>query len=183
MYPDHYIICALAGPHCDEEYLTEAGIGAFFATVWMVSSSSNRTGIRLEGPKLQWARATGGEGGSHPSNIRDTGYALGTVNLNGDTPVMLTNEGPDMDGYVCICTVATPELYVVPWACPRFRLLTYSSLQLEAWPASFGQHGFKRVSFQQSTELSARIVEYLDQVSLPAAMTPEPPPSSAFFAD
>ena len=66
-------------------------------------------GIRLEGPKIGWARQNGGEGGSHPSNIHDNGYALGTVNLNGDTPVILTNEGPDMGGYLCLCTVATGE--------------------------------------------------------------------------
>ena len=109
-YGHRYTVYVLAGPHCDEEFLTATGISEFFETVWRVSSSSNRTGIRLEGPTLRWARESGGEGGSHPSNIHDTGYALGTVNLNGDTPVILTNEGPDMGGYACVCTVATPEL-------------------------------------------------------------------------
>lgn len=69
-------------------------------------------GVRLEGPRIDWARTSGGEGGSHPSNIHDNGYALGTVNMNGDTPVILTNEGPDMGGYLCICTVATADLWV-----------------------------------------------------------------------
>jgi hypothetical protein len=70
------------------------------------------SGIRLEGPKIQWARLNGGEGGSHPSNIHDNGYAFGSVNINGDTPVILTNEGPDMGGYMCFCTVASAEMYV-----------------------------------------------------------------------
>ena len=70
-------------------------------------------GIRLEGPQIEWARKSGGEGGSHPSNIHDNGYAFGTINVNGDTPVILTNEGPDMGGYVCVATVATAELYVL----------------------------------------------------------------------
>lgn len=67
-------------------------------------------GIRLDGPKIDWARSSGGEGGSHPSNIHDNGYALGTINLNGDTPVILTNEGPDMGGCLCLCTIATADL-------------------------------------------------------------------------
>ena len=71
-------------------------------------------GVRLFGPKLDWARTTGGEGGSHPSNILDTGYALGSVNLNGDTPVILANEGPDMGGYVCLCVVVSADMYVLP---------------------------------------------------------------------
>lgn len=86
------------------------GIDAFFAATWTVSASANRMGIRLEGPKIAWTRKNGGEGGSHPSNIHDNGYALGTINLNGDTPVILTKEGPDMGGYLCMCTVATAEL-------------------------------------------------------------------------
>lgn len=109
IYPGHWIVYCLAGPHCDEEFITASGIDEFFKTKWTVSTSSNRMGIRLEGPKLQWARKNGGEGGSHPSNIHDNGYALGTVNLNGDTPVILTNEGPDMGGYLCLCTVASAD--------------------------------------------------------------------------
>ena len=82
----------------------------FFATHWTVSPASNRMGVRLEGARIAWARANGGEGGSHPSNILDNGYAFGTVNVNGDTPVILTHEGPDMGGYVCVCTVASADL-------------------------------------------------------------------------
>lgn len=68
-------------------------------------------GIRLESSeKIQWARESGGEGGSHPSNILDNGYAPGTININGDTPVILTQDGPDMGGYVCACTVASAEM-------------------------------------------------------------------------
>lgn len=73
-------------------------------------------GIRLQasdGSKLEWARENGGEGGSHPSNILDNAYSLASVNINGDTPVILTNEGPDMGGYLCLCTVARAERYAL----------------------------------------------------------------------
>lgn len=113
LYPDHWIIYVLSGPHDDEEFITKEGISEFYSTKWRISPSSNRLGIRLESPtsseKIHWARTTGGEGGSHPSNILDNGYAFGTINVNGDTPVILSTEGPDMGGYLCLCTIATAE--------------------------------------------------------------------------
>ncbi|KAI0641597.1 urea carboxylase [Trametes meyenii] len=110
-YPTDWMIHVLPGPHCDPTFITPRGIIAFFDTKWAVSAASNRMGVRLEGPRIGWARETGGEGGSHPSNILDNGYAFGTVNVNGDTPVVLANEGPDMGGYACVCTVASADLW------------------------------------------------------------------------
>lgn len=88
VYPSHWVIYVLPGPHDDVEFLTPEGISKFYSTHWRVSASSNRMGIRLESSeKFIWARTNGGEGGSHPSNILDNGYAPGTININGDTPV------------------------------------------------------------------------------------------------
>lgn len=115
-YPSAWTIHTLSGPHDDPEFITREGIEAFYATQWTISASSNRMGIRLEAGSrepvhgIAWARSNGGEGGSHPSNIHDNGYALGSVNLNGDTPVLLTNEGPSMGGYLCVTTVASGDL-------------------------------------------------------------------------
>ncbi|KAI0339186.1 urea carboxylase [Trametopsis cervina] len=130
---DEWTIYCLDGPHSDEEFIVPSGLAQFFDTPWRISAASNRMGIRLEGPKIEWARATGGEGGSHPSNIHDNGYALGAVNINGDTPVILTNEGPDMGGYVCLFTVATPELWklgqLYPGSTVRFKRTTFDGAQ------------------------------------------------------
>ena len=119
-YPSSWTLFTLPGPHDDEEFLTKEGIEAFYARSWRVATASNRMGIRLEpvlsdseeqsGAKvIEWARKNGGEGGSHPSNILDNGYARGSVNINGDTPVILTLEGPDMGGYLCATTIASAD--------------------------------------------------------------------------
>lgn len=50
-----------------------------------VHYNSNRLGIRLTGARPQFARRDGGEGGSHPSNVHDHVYALGTINMSGET--------------------------------------------------------------------------------------------------
>ncbi|RDB19014.1 putative urea carboxylase [Hypsizygus marmoreus] len=111
-YPLNWIIHVLPGPQGDEEYVTTEGIRSFYSTKWRVGVASNRLGIRLESQeKIQWSRENGGEGGSHPSNILDNGYALGTININGDTPVVLANEGPDMGGYVSLCTIASADMW------------------------------------------------------------------------
>ena len=44
---------------------------------------SNRLGIRMQGPRPKFARKDGGEGGSHPSNVHDHVYAIGTINFTG----------------------------------------------------------------------------------------------------
>ena len=84
----------------------------FFATHWTVSPASNRMGVRLDGARIAWARESGGEGGSHSSNTLANGYAFGTVNMTGDTPVILMHQGPDVGEYVCVSTIASADLII-----------------------------------------------------------------------
>ncbi|CAF4692114.1 unnamed protein product, partial [Rotaria sp. Silwood2] len=82
-------------------------------TKWKVHFSSNRMGIRLIGPRPKWERLDGGEGGSHPSNIHDCGYALGSINFTGDMPIILTVEGPTQGGFVCPFTIISSDFWKV----------------------------------------------------------------------
>ena len=50
----------------------------------------NRLGVRLQGPRPKFARKDGGEGGSHPSNVHDHVYAIGTINFTGAPSGRLT---------------------------------------------------------------------------------------------
>lgn len=51
----------------------------------------NRLGIRLQGPRPKFARPDGGEGGSHPSNVHDHVYAIGTINFTGKLPALVNS--------------------------------------------------------------------------------------------
>ena len=73
--------------------------------------NSSRTGVRLIGPKPQWARRDGGEAGLHPSNIHDNAYAVGAIDYTGDMPVILGPDGPSLGGFVCPVTIARAELW------------------------------------------------------------------------
>lgn len=101
----------LYGPHGAPDFFTEADIAAFFAALWEVHYNSNRTGVRLIGPKPTWARTDGGEAGLHPSNIHDNAYAIGAVDFTGDMPVILGPDGPSLGGFVCPVTIVAAELW------------------------------------------------------------------------
>ncbi|ASK33171.1 urea carboxylase (plasmid) [Alcanivorax sp. N3-2A] len=93
------------GPHGAPDFFTDDDMATFFRADWQVHYNSSRTGIRLVGPKPQWARSDGGEAGMHPSNIHDNAYAVGTVDFTGDMPVILGPDGPSLGGFVCPATV------------------------------------------------------------------------------
>ncbi len=99
------------GPHGAPDFFTDDDISAFFAATWEVHYNSSRTGIRLIGPKPDWARSDGGEAGMHPSNIHDNAYAIGAIDFTGDMPVILGPDGPSLGGFVCPATVIQADLW------------------------------------------------------------------------
>ena len=99
------------GPHGAPDYFTGEDIDTFFASDWEIHYNSSRTGVRLIGPKPEWARSDGGEAGMHPSNIHDNAYAVGTVDFTGDMPVILGPDGPSLGGFVCPVTVISADLW------------------------------------------------------------------------
>ncbi|MGC3980728.1 MAG: 5-oxoprolinase/urea amidolyase family protein [Steroidobacteraceae bacterium] len=110
-YQSHWRIAVMYGPHGAPDFFTQADIETFFATRWQVHYNSSRTGVRLIGPKPQWARRDGGEAGLHPSNIHDNAYAIGAVDFTGDMPVILGPDGPSLGGFVCPVTLVQAELW------------------------------------------------------------------------
>ena len=130
-YDNHWEIGVLNGPHGAPDFFTPADIEALYATDWVVHYNSSRTGVRLIGPKPQWARPDGGEAGLHPSNIHDNAYAIGSVDFTGDMPVILGPDGPSLGGFVCPVTVALAELWKVGQLRPGDRL-RFRALSVEA---------------------------------------------------
>lgn len=105
-YVREWEIETVRGPQASPDYLTEADMEVFFSRRWPVDKNSNRTGIRLESHKFEWARKGGGISGGHPSNILDNSYPVGAININGDLPVILGPDGPTAGGFVVPGTIA-----------------------------------------------------------------------------
>ncbi|MEJ2465446.1 MAG: urea carboxylase [Candidatus Thiodiazotropha sp.] len=132
LIPEHsrnWEIHVMYGPHGAPDFFTDGDIETFFATDWEVHYNSSRTGVRLIGPKPQWARSDGGEAGLHPSNIHDNAYAIGSVDFTGDMPVILGPDGPSLGGFVCPVTIISADLWKVGQLSPgdriRFKPVTY----------------------------------------------------------
>jgi urea carboxylase len=104
-------IGVLDGPHSSPDFFTEEDIDVLFGTEYQVHFNSDRTGVRLVGPKPTWARSDGGEAGLHPSNIHDTAYVVGGLDFTGDTAVLLGPDGPSLGGFVNPVTVVRAELW------------------------------------------------------------------------
>ena len=107
----HWDLHVIYGPHGGPDFFTKADIETFFSTSYEVHFNSGRTGVRLIGPKPEWARNDGGEAGLHPSNIHDNAYAVGAVDFTGDMPVLLGPDGPSLGGFVCPATVVRADLW------------------------------------------------------------------------
>jgi urea carboxylase len=119
---NEWTLRVLYGPHGAPDFFTDEDIDAIVEADWQVHYNSNRTGIRLIGPKPQWARADGGEAGLHPSNIHDNPYAIGAVDFTGDMPIILGPDGPSLGGFVCPFVVIAADRWKLGQLVPGDKL-------------------------------------------------------------
>ncbi|GEM44770.1 urea carboxylase [Deinococcus cellulosilyticus] len=121
-YTGEWEIGVMYGPHGAPDFFTDSDIKTFFEASWEVHYNSSRTGVRLIGPRPEWARQDGGEAGLHPSNIHDNAYAIGAVDFTGDMPVILGPDGPSLGGFVCPVTIVEAELWKIGQLRPGDRI-------------------------------------------------------------
>ncbi|WP_345853598.1 5-oxoprolinase/urea amidolyase family protein [Nitrosomonas sp. HPC101] len=148
-YTHHWEIAVLYGPHGAPDFFTEESITDFFAAEWTVHHNSDRTGVRLIGPKPKWARTDGGEAGLHPSNVHDVAYSIGAVDFTGDLPVILGPDGPSLGGFVCLVTLAHAELWKMGQLRPGDRIT------------------FRQISADEAAELEATQDALISSLHLP----------------
>ncbi len=107
------------GPN--DDWIDEKGHKMFLNSDWKLQSKSDRTGYRLDGPNWSFTeKATnkGLEHGTFPSNIIDQGYPAGAINLAGQTPIILVNDGPSMGGFIVPYTVPSAAFWKLGQAKP-----------------------------------------------------------------
>jgi len=165
VYGNTWQIGVLYGPHGAPDFFQPEAIETFFAADWEVHYNSNRLGVRLIGPKPTWARENGGEAGLHPSNIHDCEYAIGSINFTGDSPVILTRDGPSLGGFVCPVTIARAELWKVGQVKPGDRIR------------------FVRIDYPQAVALEAAQDQSVAALSAAAPAVTEPSPVPATVSE
>jgi len=134
-----WTIGVLPGPQAAPDYFQEEDMEMFYSTTWKVHHNTNRLGVRLIGPPPKFARSTGGEGGSHPSNIHDNVYAIGTVNFTGDMPIVIGHDGPSLGGFVCPATIVVSEIWKIGQVKPNDTILFKKMTIEEAYLARLEQ--------------------------------------------
>ena len=115
----NWTIEVVLGPN--DDWIDNKGHEIFFNSKWKLQAKSDRTGYRLDGPKLSFTdKATNKslENGSEPSNIIDQGYPVGAINLAGQTPIILVNDGPSMGGFINPYTVPSSAFWKLGQAKP-----------------------------------------------------------------
>lgn len=146
-YSHLWEIGVLYGPHGAPDFFAQEDIEMFFSTAWRVHYNSDRTGVRLIGPKPRWARKDGGEAGLHPSNIHDNAYAVGTIDFTGDMPVILGPDGPSLGGFVCPATIVEAERWKMG--------------QLKAGDSV----RFRALSHEQAKQMQVEIERYIESLT------------------
>jgi len=123
------------GPN--DDWVDEKGHKMFLNSDWKVQSKSDRTGYRLDGPEWSFTKKAthkGLEHGTFPSNIIDQGYPVGAINLAGQTPIILVNDGPSMGGFIVPYTVPSASFWKLGQAKPgdRFNFVEISVEKAQA---------------------------------------------------
>ena len=123
-------------PGPNDDWIDAASHERFLGSPWKLQAKSNRTGMRLDGPRWTFTeRATNKrpEHGHEPSNILDHGYPMGAINLCGQTPIILVVDGPSTGGFINPYTVPSAAFWKLAQSRPgdtfRFRAIGLEEAQ------------------------------------------------------
>ena len=107
--PDTPVVRVVLGPR--DDWFTPAALEMLCSEAWRVSSSSNRVGIRLEGPRLERARH---------DELLSEGLVTGALQVPASgEPILLMNDHPTTGGYPVIATVRSDDLWLAGQLAPR----------------------------------------------------------------
>lgn len=133
---ESWIIRMLKGPHDTDDIVSKEGLKQLYNTTYHVNLNSNRGATRLDGPAVEFSRKSGGDGGSHPSNILEYTYPFGGLSAVGSTIVMYGADGGTLSGFVCVSVPTMTDFWKIGQAATgaaiNLKLVTYDdSLKLK----------------------------------------------------
>ena len=122
----------VAGPN--DDWIDAEGHQRFLSSDWKLTSKSDRTGFRLDGPQWTFAKRAYEkpvDNGAEPANIVDQGYPIGAINLAGQTPIILVADAPSMGGFINPYTVPRCAFWKLAQALPG-DILNFAAVNVEA---------------------------------------------------
>lgn len=118
--------------------LTERGLASFIDSEWMLTPTADRIGFRYKGPQLEWVEREQPFGaGSDLSNVTDSGYPIGSIQVPGGIePIMLHRDAVSGGGYATIATLINADFDTVG-QCPPGTMVRFVPVSideaLDAW--------------------------------------------------
>ena len=110
-YGQKFELRVVLGPQ--DGMFTERGVAVLLTSEYTVSTDSDRTGCRLDGPAVRHVRG--------PDIVSD-GTALGSIQVPGSgTPIILLADRGTTGGYTKIATVISPDIGLLAQAMPDAR--------------------------------------------------------------
>ena len=111
-YGQTFEIRAVLGPQ--DGMFTKTGVAVLLTSEYTVSTESDRTGCRLEGPPVGHVRG--------PDIVSD-GNALGSIQVPGSgAPIVLLADRGTTGGYTKVATVISPDIGLLAQAMPGARI-------------------------------------------------------------
>jgi biotin-dependent carboxylase-like uncharacterized protein len=103
--------------------LTDRGRATFLDTEWTLTPVADRIGFRYTGGQLETVdREPPFGAGQDPSNIVDSPYPIGSIQVPGGVePIVLHRDAVSGGGYMMVATVLSGDLDVVAQSAPRTR--------------------------------------------------------------
>jgi biotin-dependent carboxylase-like uncharacterized protein len=103
--------------------LTDKGRATFLDTTWTLTPVADRMGFRYGGGELETVdREPPFGAGQDPSNIVDSPYPIGSIQVPGGVePIILHRDAVSGGGYMMVATVLSGDLDVVAQSAPRTR--------------------------------------------------------------
>jgi biotin-dependent carboxylase-like uncharacterized protein len=103
-----------------DHLLTDAGRDTFLQTDWTLTPVADRVGFRYKGEQLDLIKRTQPFGaGSDPSNIVDSPYPIGSIQIPGGVePIVLHRDAVSGGGYAMIATVISADMDTVAQSAP-----------------------------------------------------------------
>jgi len=109
-YPREMKVRVMVGLY--DHKLTEEGLKNFTEGEWTLTPVADRMGMRFSGPGAPWKEGEQPFGaGQDPSNITDSGYAMGSIQIPGGTqPIVLHVDAVSGGGYAQAGTVISADM-------------------------------------------------------------------------
>ncbi|MGB0091202.1 MAG: biotin-dependent carboxyltransferase family protein [Solirubrobacteraceae bacterium] len=132
-----------------DHLLTDAGRKTFLETAWTLTPTADRIGFRYKGDQLEMVKRSQPFGaGSDPSNIVDSPYPIGSIQVPGGVePIVLHRDAVSGGGYAMIATVISADMDTVAQSAPGSKT-RFVPVSLEAALTARRERSQRRASLE-----------------------------------